>query len=90
MQVAFYKRAQIFAADVYGAFGGRSLGAFRDIDALTMFADYRVPVVLRRLRVLRYSDALAQQVRARFLQYLPGCHATGRAGRLSGREYAGP
>jgi len=42
-QVFFYKRAQIFVADVYGAFGGVGLGAFADIGALTMFADYRVP-----------------------------------------------
>jgi hypothetical protein len=41
LQVFFYKRAQIFAADVYGAFGGRGLGAFNDADRLTCFADYR-------------------------------------------------
>lgn len=40
-QVFFYKRAQIFAADVYGAFEGRGLGAFTDADKLTCFADYR-------------------------------------------------
>jgi hypothetical protein len=62
-QVFFYKRAQIFAADVYGAFQGKGLGAFHDIDDLTMFADYRVPVVLRNLEVLRYSSALDTHVR---------------------------
>ncbi len=40
-QVFFYKRSQIFVADVYGAFGGRGLGTFHDIEHLTMFADYR-------------------------------------------------
>lgn len=62
-QVFLYKRAQIFVADVYGAFGGRGLGSFRDIDQLTMFADYRVPVVLRKYHVLEYSAALQSQVR---------------------------
>lgn len=41
-QVFFYKRAQIFVGDVWGAFGGQGLGAFDDIHCLTMFADYRV------------------------------------------------
>jgi hypothetical protein len=63
-QVFLLKRAQIFAADVWGAFGGRGLGAFVDVDALTCFADYRVPVVLRELGVLRYSERLAQQASA--------------------------
>lgn len=44
--------------DVYGAFGGKGLGAFTDIGQLTMFADYRVPVVLKVLGILSYSDAL--------------------------------
>lgn len=39
--VAFLKRAQIFAADVWQRFGGRGFGKFHDIDALTTFADYR-------------------------------------------------
>ena len=42
-QVYFYKRAQILIADLYGAFMGKSYGAFSDIDQLTMFPDYRVP-----------------------------------------------
>ena len=39
--VAFLKRAQIFAADVWSRFGGHGYGEFHDIDSLTMFADYR-------------------------------------------------
>ena len=41
---------------------GRGLGAFHDIDRLTMFADYRVPVVLRQLGILEYSPELAFKV----------------------------
>ncbi len=64
-QVFFHKRAQIFVGDVYGAFGGEGLGSFADIGSLTMFADYRVPVVLRQLGMLRYTPALAAQLEAR-------------------------
>ena len=63
-QVFFYKRAQIFVGDLYGAFNGDGLGAFADIATLTMFADYRVPVVLRQLGILRYSPPLAEAVAA--------------------------
>jgi hypothetical protein len=61
-RVYFYKRAQIFAADLYGAFGGRSWGAFGDIDELTAFADYKLPQVLRHLGIFVYSEALARKV----------------------------
>ena len=64
-----YKRAQIFVADVWGAFGGAGLGAFSDVGRLTTFADYRVPVVLRQLGILVYSADLAAQVRVR-LRYV--------------------
>jgi hypothetical protein len=62
LQVFFYKRAQIFVGDVYGAFGGKGLGCFSDVAQLTMFADYRVPVVLRLMGLLRYSTELEQLV----------------------------
>ncbi|MDW8141732.1 MAG: queuosine salvage family protein, partial [Candidatus Bipolaricaulota bacterium] len=34
-RVCFYKRAQIFCADLYGAFGGERWGEFTDIENLT-------------------------------------------------------
>ena len=70
-QVFLYKRAQIFVADLWGAFKGCGLGSFGDVDALTTFADYRVPVVLRELGVLEYDDALAAHVAAKE-EILPG------------------
>lgn len=60
--VYFYKRAQILAADLHGAFGGRSWGAFRDLDQLTAFADYKLPQVLRHLGIFEYSERLARKV----------------------------
>jgi len=61
-KVVFYKRAQIFAADLYGAFEGKKWGSFTDLDKLTAFADYKLPQALRHLGVLRYARALEQKV----------------------------
>lgn len=78
-QVRFYKRAQIATADLWAALGpnggvvdgsrlaGHPLGSacdFTDIERLTMFADYRVPQLLRHLGVMRYSPGLARTVDA--------------------------
>ncbi len=60
--VYFYKRAQIFCADLYGAFAGQRWGEFSDIDELTAFADYKVPQVLRQIGILRYSPELAERI----------------------------
>ena len=63
--VRFYKRAQILAADLHGAFGGDDLGRFDDLDTLTAFADYKVPQVLRGLGILTYAPSLAARIAAR-------------------------
>ncbi|RVW57440.1 Queuosine salvage protein [Vitis vinifera] len=63
-QVFLYKRAQIFAADLWGAFEGQGYGEFNDISSITIFADYIVPAVLRQLGVLRYSSDLASIIEA--------------------------
>jgi hypothetical protein len=57
--IYFYKRAQIFVGDLWGAFGGEGLGRFDDIGQLTMFADYRVPQLLRGEGILAYNARLA-------------------------------
>ena len=61
-KVFFYKRAQIFVADLYGAFGGKDWGYFKDIDNLTAFADYKLPHVLRHLGILHYAQFLDEKV----------------------------
>jgi hypothetical protein len=66
-EVRFYKRAQIFVSDLAGAFEGRSYGAFHDFGALTAFADYKVPQVLRQLGILRYEPGLAARIARREL-----------------------
>ena len=65
LSVPIYKRAQIVAADLYGAFGGERWGALEGIERLTCFADYKLPQILRRWGVLCYSDSLAQRVDTR-------------------------
>lgn len=66
-QVFFLKRAQIFCADLYAAFGGRAWGRFDDIAELTAFADYRLPQLLRREGILRFSPELARCIENREL-----------------------
>lgn len=68
-QVFLYKRAQIFVADLWGAFKGKGIGEFRDISSITMFADYVVPAVLRHWGILTCSQALVKMVDS--LQELP-------------------
>jgi hypothetical protein len=57
-EVRFYKRAQILISDLAGAFNGRGLGAFHDLNLLTAFADYKIPQVLRGFNALVYSPEL--------------------------------
>jgi len=61
-RIYLYKRAQILAADLWGAFQGRSWGSFSDIDKLTAFADYKLPQVLRHLGILQYAARLANKI----------------------------
>jgi hypothetical protein len=69
--VHFYKRAQILVGDLWAAYGRSTESAdgatgncynFTDLAELTMFADYRVPQILRQMNVLRYSDALINAI----------------------------
>ncbi|MBI2885935.1 MAG: hypothetical protein HYY02_01870 [Chloroflexi bacterium] len=65
--VPLYKRAQLLVSDLWGAYGGRSWGAFSDMEALTAFADYKLPQMLREQGVLEYSPELARKVDTRAL-----------------------
>lgn len=64
LQVAFYKRAQLTAADLALAFRGEGPGEFTDLDRLTIFADNLVPHVLRCDGILEYDKALAGRIDA--------------------------
>jgi hypothetical protein len=58
----FLKRAQICAADISTAFGGKGLGALTGLERLTAFADYKLPQLLRYQGVMLYAPELAAQV----------------------------
>jgi hypothetical protein len=61
-EVPLYKRAQLTAADLAAAFGGRGCGAFSDLADLTIFADNLVPHVLRCEGVFAYDPGLAARI----------------------------
>lgn len=64
--VHFYKRAQIFVADIWGAYNKPTDPAhpyfFQDIDRVTMFADYRIPQILFHVKVMQYSEDLTRRI----------------------------
>lgn len=73
VRVELYKRAQILVGDLWAAYDrphdSCNPYAFGDIDKLTMFADYRVPQILREFHVLLYDSSLARRVD--FLEEIP-------------------
>ena len=66
-EVRFFKRAQICVADIYSAFEGKQWGAFSDIHRLTIFADYKLPQILRHYGILAYHPTLATRIDAQEL-----------------------
>ncbi len=56
--VNFYKRAQIFAYDV----SMLKRISITNLEVLTVFADYKVPQLLRALGAIRYASSLADKV----------------------------
>ncbi|MBM4429146.1 MAG: hypothetical protein FJ026_02210 [Chloroflexi bacterium] len=62
LQVPFYKRAQLTAADLSIAFAGQGPGQFRDLHDLTIFADNLVPHVLHMDGILQYDEDLAARI----------------------------
>lgn len=64
LEVPFYKRAQLCAADLSLALGNQGYGFFNDLHRLTIFADNLVPHVLRVDGILHYEEALASRIDA--------------------------
>ncbi|QQG36063.1 MAG: hypothetical protein HYS17_11305 [Micavibrio aeruginosavorus] len=60
--VAFYKRAQIAAADLHLSFNRLGRNLFHDMHRLTMFADNGVPQVLEADGVLEYAPELKARI----------------------------
>lgn len=69
LEVPFYKRGQLTAADLASSFDGAGPGRFQDLDQLTIFADNLVPHVLRMDGVLDYDpDLLARIDRSELIE----------------------
>jgi hypothetical protein len=64
LEVPFYKRAQLCAADLSLALGNQGFGFFKDLNRLTIFADNLVPHVLRVDGILQYEEKLAARIDA--------------------------
>lgn len=60
--IYFYKRAQLLVSDIYQIFNGNGYGNLRNIDQLTACADYKLPMILRKLGILSYSPELARKI----------------------------
>lgn len=58
-RIYFQKRPQLLIADVYQAFNGEGYGKFSNVNELTACADYKLPLVLREIGILRYDDELS-------------------------------
>ena len=58
VEIPFLKRLQLSLAMIHGRFSGMEWGAFDDIERLTLFADYKLPQILRHHGILHYDDAL--------------------------------
>ncbi len=66
-RVAFHKRAQLLLWQLHARFRASGYFALEDPEQLTVFADYILPVALRRLDIVSYSDALESAINARRL-----------------------
>jgi hypothetical protein len=83
--VHIYKRVQILVGDIWAAYGkattkelpllegGTNPYYFHDLEKVTMFADYRIPQLLRNMGVMVYSEDLGRRVDA-YEEILFGAH----------------
>ncbi|MGB9598678.1 MAG: queuosine salvage family protein, partial [Minisyncoccales bacterium] len=62
-KIYFLKRAQLLISDIWGAFEGKGLGYFKNLDYLTAFADYKLPQILQSLGILEYSPKLLLKIK---------------------------
>jgi len=60
--VAFLKRAQICAADLHRTWTAQGHPGLRNLDALTVFADYRLPQLFRHECLLRLDAGLTGKI----------------------------
>ena len=64
LTLPFHKRAWLCAAMLQGRFQGDPIRRFRDPEVIPVFADYRLPQVLRGAGVMVLTDSLAAHIDA--------------------------
>jgi len=62
LDVAILKRAQLFASDLADALARNQGPALAGREKLTAFADYRLPQILRHLKILRIESDLEERI----------------------------
>ncbi len=60
-EIYFYKRAQLLTADLRQMISKRGI-ALKNFDQLTVCADYKLPMMLRKFGILEYTPSLAQKI----------------------------
>ncbi|MFH1601794.1 MAG: queuosine salvage family protein [Candidatus Shapirobacteria bacterium] len=60
--VGFYKRAQLNSKMISDALVSHGEKELKNLDKLTAFADYKIPQMLRKLGVIKYSKELAEKI----------------------------
>lgn len=66
-RVYFLKRAQLFVSDIYYALRGKGFGYFKNMEDLTIFADYKLPQLLESEGVLIYDKKLRNKIKTQEL-----------------------
>ncbi|MFH1029739.1 MAG: queuosine salvage family protein [bacterium] len=66
-KVFFLKRAQLAIFDIYQILLGNGFCELASIDKLTAFADYKLPQVLRKMKILSYAPELSYEVDNRII-----------------------
>ncbi|MBR9691910.1 hypothetical protein GOV06_03925 [Candidatus Woesearchaeota archaeon] len=66
-ELKFYKRAQLAVGMTYGRLKEIGLFEVDDIDSLTVFADYVLPVGLSELGIFQYEKSLQQRINSKQL-----------------------
>ncbi len=61
-KIYFYKRAQLLIADIYQTFNNGEFGEMTNASVLTACADYKLPLILRKMGIISYSDYLADKI----------------------------
>ncbi|MGE0793076.1 MAG: queuosine salvage family protein [Candidatus Woesearchaeota archaeon] len=60
--IHFHKRAQLLIGDIYEILHKFKEEIIKNIDFLTAFADYKIPQILRKINVLKYSEELEKLI----------------------------